>query len=140
MNTSPIALTLALLKGLSESTNNPTMPLQQVQLFLHVAYLGEVPMEDLEEATGVEQSSVSRNVAALGGGQHRKPGYGLVHAYRDPNNHRRKLVRLTEKGKALAWDISRAGVPSKRPVHAGACAREERATGATAFQVMKGRA
>lgn len=105
---SPIDQALTLLSQLSEGTQNPTMPLQQVQLFLHVAHHGEVLMEDLEEATGVEQSSVSRNVSALGGGWPGKPGYGLVESREDPTNRRRKLVRLTNKGKALAGGISQA--------------------------------
>lgn len=113
MMNSPIVASQTLLKRLSDSTQNPTMPLQQIQLFLHVAHHGEVLMEDLAAATGVEQSSVSRNVTILGDGRPNKPGYGLVRSYEDPHYRRRKFVCLTEKGKSLAWDISHTAAPSE---------------------------
>lgn len=65
-------------------------------------------MADLEKLTGVGQSSVSRNVTKIGPGPNPKePGYGLVEAYEDPFYRKRKLVRLTKRGKELIADIER---------------------------------
>ena len=106
---STLGQVVAVLSKLQEETGNPTMPLQQVRTFLHVALHGEVPQASLEEATGVEQSSVSRNVALLGPGlSPAEPGYGLIESLPDPWNRKRNLVRLTQRGKALAWDIQQA--------------------------------
>lgn len=100
---------LAVLSKLQEGAGNPTMPLQQVRMFLHVALHGEVPQASLEEVTGVEQSSVSRNVALLGPGlSPAEPGYGLIESFPDPWNRKRNLVRLTGKGETLAWEVQQA--------------------------------
>jgi DNA-binding MarR family transcriptional regulator len=80
----------------------PELQAQQILTILAVADRSEIPMADLEKLTGVGQSSVSRNVAKLGQGTSpREPGYGLLEAYEDPEDRRRKLVRLTTRGKAL---------------------------------------
>lgn len=84
---------------------DPQIPPQTLQVLLYVAaHEGAegVPMQDLAKAVGVAQSSVSRNVAALSEwNRHHRPGYGLVEYGEDPFNRRRKLVRLTRKGRAL---------------------------------------
>jgi DNA-binding MarR family transcriptional regulator len=105
----PLKATVAVLSKFSEGTANPTMPIQHVRAFLHVAIHGEVLQSDLEEAIGIAQSSVSRAITILGEGWPNEPGHGLLESFADPWNHRRKLVRLTEKGKALAWDTERSG-------------------------------
>lgn len=103
----PLAVAYAVLIKLMEATNAPTMAGQQIATYLHVALNGEVPQADLEAATGVAQSSVSRNVALLGNGlSPKEPGYRLLRSYEDPHYRRRKLVNLTEKGEALAWILA----------------------------------
>src|SRR4051812_31439570 len=78
------------------------LPMQQLLIYLHVADRGEMPMADLLDLTGVAQSSISRNVALLGPGPNpRERGYGLIEAYEDPFYRKRKLVKLTERGKEL---------------------------------------
>jgi DNA-binding MarR family transcriptional regulator len=85
------------------------IPLQQVLTFAHVADRQELPMADLIDLTGVGQSSVSRNVAALSSTRGvREPGYGLVEAYEDPAYRRRKLVKLTARGRALVAEIEKS--------------------------------
>lgn len=102
-----LGVSLAVITKLLEATNSPTMPGQQIATYLHVATHGEVPQADLEAATGVAQSSVSRNVAILGAGlSSEEPGYRLLRSYEDPHYRRRKLVNLTEKGEALAWVLA----------------------------------
>lgn len=104
----PTAQALALLETMSKATDNPQMPIQQVTLFLNVAARGEVPQSALEELTGVSQAAVSRNVTALGEGWAKEPGYGLLVARRNASNRRCHVVALTQKGKALAWDMEQA--------------------------------
>lgn len=87
------------------------IPTQQVMTFLFVAEKGEAVMGDLAEATGVAQSSVSRNVARLGNGlSPSEPGYGLLEAFEDPYYRKRKLVKLTPRGKELVKAIDNVGV------------------------------
>lgn len=78
------------------------MPAQTMQVFLTVAAEPDVTMARVAELCGISQSSVSRNVSALGK-FHRKgrPGLDLVYAYEDPMERRRKLVRLTTRGEQL---------------------------------------
>jgi DNA-binding MarR family transcriptional regulator len=84
------------------------IPMTQLLTFAHVADRGEIPMQDLADLTGTVQSSVSRNVEKLGQGSPSNPGFGLVEALEDPYYRRRKLVRLTSRGKALAESIDAA--------------------------------
>lgn len=84
------------------------IPAQQIVTFLYVAEHDEIAMVDLAEVTGVAQSSVSRNVARLGPGPNpREPGYGLLTAYEDPYYRKRKLVKLTPRGRELVKEIER---------------------------------
>lgn len=99
----------AALAVLTESTGNPRLPIQQALIFLHVAAHDEVLQAGLDTIAGIAQSSVSRNVALLGKGlSPDKPGYGLLESGEVPHYRRSKAVRLTEKGKALAWDMQQA--------------------------------
>src|SRR4051794_21772868 len=89
----------ALLEVYSHAAGTTDVPVSQVLTFLAVASHGEMPMADLEKATGVVQSSCSRNVARIGPGTNPKePGLGLVETFEDPWYRRRKLVKLTHRG------------------------------------------
>lgn len=77
------------------------IPSQHLRVLLHIAAAGEVPQLDLIEMTGTSQSAVSRIIYDLGEGAPREAGLGLVEAYVDPEWRRRKLVRLTDKGRKL---------------------------------------
>lgn len=83
------------------------MPMQQAVVFLHVVLLPGITMKALGEATGLSQSSCSRNVAALSQ-WHRlgEAGHDLVVATEDPAERRRKVVHLTPKGKRVAASIN----------------------------------
>jgi DNA-binding MarR family transcriptional regulator len=81
---------------------------QTVAVFLAVAkHPLPLKMQDIAEELGLAQSSVSRNVAWLGSwSRHKQKGQELLEAYEDPMERRRKLVRLTAKGKRFAKSLS----------------------------------
>lgn len=99
--------TLEVLDIVAEYAGNKTLPLQQIKILLHVVSSGEVPMGDLVGMAGVEQSSISRNVALLGVGipLEKKKGAGLITAAEDPLYRRRKLVSLTARGEMMRRDL-----------------------------------
>lgn len=87
-------------------TLDPEMPTQMVQTFLAVAIQPGLTMAELGDQVGLSQSSVSRNVAALGKfHRYGKAGHDVVSAEEDPVERRRKIVKLTPKGKRLADQI-----------------------------------
>lgn len=86
------------------SAQEPThLYVHTVQVFLEVARRGQCTYEEISEALNLTNSSVSRVINAIGH-THRsgRPGYGWVETFRDPDEGRRFLVRLTSKGEALA--------------------------------------
>jgi DNA-binding MarR family transcriptional regulator len=81
---------------------DPEFPIQQAETLLWIALRPGVSVQELCNLTGMAQSSVSRNVAALGH-IHRKgePGYDMIDAQKDPQNPRRLIMFLTQKGRAF---------------------------------------
>lgn len=81
-------------------TISPDMPMQQAEVLIAIANKPGITMSDLAKRTGLSQSSISRNIAALSK-FHRigKPGLDLVEAVTDPRETRRRLVYLTTNGK-----------------------------------------
>ena len=64
-------------------------------------------MAEIAEELGLSQSTISRNVAYLGDWNRRKEaGHKLVEAYEDLAERRRKLVRLTAKGKRFVKSLN----------------------------------
>lgn len=106
METQAITTTRALsvmIRGLEHllAGTREQIPSQHLLLLMHVAAAGEVPQLDLIEKTGSSQSAVSRIVYDLGEGSPKEAGLGLLETYPDPEWRRRKLVRLTDKGRKL---------------------------------------
>lgn len=87
---------------------DPEMPIQMAVVFLNIASDEGLNMTELYKRSGISQSSVSRNVAALSK-WHRlnKAGHDLVVTKEDPNERRRKVVFLTNKGRILADAIAK---------------------------------
>lgn len=96
--------------GLAEASGWKTLESQQQLLLLTLFTLGECSQNTLEKHTGVEKSSVSRNVKRLGEGVFElkkgaalktlSPGLGWVESFRDPMDQRNSVVRLTPVGRA----------------------------------------
>nr|BAR25367.1 Transcriptional regulators (MarR) [uncultured Mediterranean phage uvMED] len=83
---------------------------QTIAVFLfvgrHEANEG-VPMTKIAKDLNMAQSSVSRNVSLLSKWTwSRKEGLNFVEALEDPMERRRKLVKLTNRGKKLYATIS----------------------------------
>jgi DNA-binding MarR family transcriptional regulator len=86
---------------------DPEMPVNYVMTFLLIALNEGATLKDLQDKAGLEQSTVSRNVAALSE-RHRagKPGYDLVEVRPFPDNFRFKCVTLKPKGRALVRKLN----------------------------------
>jgi DNA-binding MarR family transcriptional regulator len=85
------------------------MPAQMVHCLMEVALNPGMGMRALEQATGLSQSSASRNIQTLGKWHREKrPGYDLVETVEDPEDTRRKIMFLTPKGRQLMSDVMSA--------------------------------
>lgn len=83
---------------------------QSIAVFLYVGIHENkdgVPMTKIATELNIPQSSVSRNVALLSKWSwSKKEGLNLLEASEDPMERRRKLVKLTNRGKRLYATIS----------------------------------
>jgi DNA-binding MarR family transcriptional regulator len=83
-----------------------TMPLQYVTAFLLVATEEHLNVTEYAKRANTSQSLMTRHLADLGEvNRHHEEGYGLVEAYDDLMDRRNRLVRLSAKGKSLAWKM-----------------------------------
>lgn len=80
----------------------PEMPLQQLHCLLVIAQSEEgMSLTDISQKVGIGLATASRYVAALGKqNRHREEGLLLVESFEDPMERRKKIIRLTKKGKA----------------------------------------
>ena len=96
------------LGALREELEYSDMPAQLIQILLEVAAVGEVTQQDLEKKVGISRAAVSRFLAILSVGVPRRPGLRLVESFEDPEYRRRKIVRVTAKGKAVVTRMTDA--------------------------------
>lgn len=83
---------------------DPTnVPSHHLRLFVEVARLGgRCTYRQLQERLHIDNSSVSRTVHALGElHRNKRPGLGLLTIQPDPEEGRRHVVALTDKGSAF---------------------------------------
>jgi len=87
---------------------DPEMQAQAIATFIVIANADEdISMQEIQTATGLPSSSTSRNVQLFSETQRLgKPGHNMVEAYEDIADRRRKLVRLTPKGKTFKARLS----------------------------------
>ncbi|MCD6005080.1 MarR family winged helix-turn-helix transcriptional regulator [Halomonas sp. IOP_6] len=83
------------------------LPVKVAYLFAYIAANPGISISELQKQTNIEQSTCSRSVAVLSEWQTaEKPGLGLVWTEEDPEERRRKLAYLTEKGEKLAATLA----------------------------------
>ncbi|OUE44484.1 hypothetical protein BZY95_06355 [Billgrantia desiderata SP1] len=86
---------------------HPEIQAQSIHLLLEVAIQPDITMGELIRKTHLSQASCSRNVSLLSDmDRHDRPGLGLVEAREDPAERRRKIVRLTPKGRELIAQLA----------------------------------
>lgn len=97
---------------------DPDLPIQYALSFLTIAQNEGISIGELAERLGIAQSSASRNVAALSRWHSfGKAGLDLVQSQEDPRERRRKIVTLTENGRAFLESL-RAIVSAPTPAPA----------------------
>lgn len=79
----------------------PDMPLQQLHCLLVIAQAEEgMSLTDIATKVGIGLATASRYVAALGKqNRHHQEGLLLVESFEDPMERRKKIIRLTSKGR-----------------------------------------
>ncbi|WP_085025261.1 MarR family winged helix-turn-helix transcriptional regulator [Ensifer aridi] len=81
---------------------NPNIQAGQIAVFLHIMAKPGITMKELEKATGLSSTAVSRNVLALSEWYKADvPGYDLVETFDDPHDRRNKRVRAKQKGQRV---------------------------------------
>jgi DNA-binding MarR family transcriptional regulator len=82
---------------------DPDMSLQQLHCLLVIATEPEgTSLTAIANKVGITVPTASRYVSALGKvDRHHREGLKLVEAFEDPMERRRKIIRLTNKGKAF---------------------------------------
>lgn len=108
MKTKQVAKMVEVGKCFARIMANDRWEWQTAHTFLLVCMNGgEVAMQEIEKSLDMGQATVSRNVARLGAGlSPDEPGARLVEAAEDPYWRRRKIVKLTERGKKFADEIT----------------------------------
>lgn len=78
------------------------MPIAQAYCFLLIAQYEGLSVKELAERANIGMASASRYVAEFSkiGGRGRE-GYGFVDASEDPLERRKKIIKLTPKGKTF---------------------------------------
>ncbi|NCT81894.1 MAG: winged helix-turn-helix transcriptional regulator [Comamonadaceae bacterium] len=94
-------LTLLVLEELNQATGGSSLSTSKVRVLLHLYAHGEIFQQNLEKVAGVEKSATSTALIALGRGNAKVQGLGLVEQDRDFHDGRQLVVRLTARGKAV---------------------------------------
>lgn len=95
-------------------TLDPDLPIQYALSLMTIAQNEGISIGELAERLGIAQSSASRNVAALSRWHSfGKAGLDLVCAQEDPRERRRKIVTLTDRGRAFLDDLRAIVGPSE---------------------------
>lgn len=86
---------------------DPEMPLQQLMCLLVVAQEPDgMSLTDIANKVGISLPTASRHVGSLGKINRKKEeGLNLLEAFEDPLERRKKIVRLTPKGKTAVRKI-----------------------------------
>lgn len=77
------------------------MPLSQAKCLFIVAKEEEgMSLSDIAKKAGIGLATASRYIGALGNiNRHKEEGLKLIESFEDPMERRKKIIRLTVKGK-----------------------------------------
>jgi len=77
------------------------MPLQQAKcLFIVAQEVDGMSLSDIAKKAGIGLATASRYISALGKlNRHRQEGLKLIESFEDPMERRKKIIRLTSKGR-----------------------------------------
>ena len=83
------------------------MPLQQARCLFIIATSEEgMSLSDIAKKAGIGLATASRYIGALGKtNRKREEGLQLIESFEDPMERRRKVIRLTTKGRATVRRI-----------------------------------
>lgn len=89
------------------SAIQPEMPLQQARCLFIVAESEEgMSLSDIAKKAGIGLATASRYIGALGKtNRRREEGLQLIESFEDPMERRKKIIRLTPKGRAAVRRI-----------------------------------
>lgn len=89
------------------SAIEPEMPLQQIRCLFVVAESEEgMSLSDIAKKVGIGLATASRHIGALGKlNRHRQEGLLLIESFEDPMERRKKIIRLTSKGRIAIKNI-----------------------------------
>jgi DNA-binding MarR family transcriptional regulator len=92
-------LALRILTGIAAI--DPEMPLQQARCLFIVAQSEEgMSLSEIAKKAGIGLATASRYIGALGKiNRHREEGLLLIESFEDPMERRKKIIRLTSKGR-----------------------------------------
>lgn len=83
------------------------MTVKTASIFAYIAANPGISISELREQTNTKQSTCSRTVALLSEWEtYEAPGFSLVWTEEDPQERRKKLVHLTDKGEEFAALLS----------------------------------
>lgn len=92
---------------------DPEMPLQQIRAFLIVARGGGdgVPRQQIERELKFSPTAITRITQKLASEGYmtagkREPGYGVIEQFRNPQNYRETMFKLSTKGERLLSKIA----------------------------------
>lgn len=80
---------------------DPDMPVQQLMCLLFIAQEEEgTSLTEIARKANIGLATASRYVSSLGKmNRHKEEGFNFVESYEDPMERRKKIIRLTTKGK-----------------------------------------
>lgn len=89
------------------SAVDPDMSLAQAKCLLIVSKDNNgMSLSDIAKKAGIGLATASRYIGALGNiNRHREEGLKLIESFEDPMERRKKIIRLTSKGKIAVKKI-----------------------------------
>ena len=114
MSITPLGVVSDALEAFKDFTGDGDVQIQTIQIFMKIVLAGDnfISYDALEKVTGVSQSAVSRSIKKMTAGPRATPGYGLIIVDFDPYDLRRRIIKLSPRGKDLVAAMESRMMPS----------------------------